>query len=1536
MSSNVTRRDFIRLATGFLAYLPRIAGVPGAFLLATAPTAVQARELDLSEGEYDPAHVVLIDPDELGFQVLDVVSGLAIPDAHVVVTSYAEGARVQTVDGYTDASGVWVSNVVDLCEPDGLARPIKSYEFYARIDISKDGYRPFTTALVRAVAGQGVAVSTQPIDPGNPYPRLAALNEYDILYTANEFIRSPANDAPCVLELLVENFNGASSVTAQLYQNETPLGIGGSFAAEQGSVHVRLEGAYLNSSYSPTLPAGGDFSLRLTYSTGFASNTEMIVPFNLVVMDPPEGVTAPILSDTKDSGEKRTFAPFNRWISEDSGLSFPKEWPVIGNQKLKIWTPECWLGIAVDPFGFIRISAKTPPLGMLNKYGKPEERAWGLHPREDMRTQIDKYKETIESQRGKEKEFMGDWDPFWQEGLKPEALTRDQPTKKLAVTVIGELAAIMQWKTDGYFPIYDAKDIEGIVLLHVLGVVDYVYKQQFVAACIPMVFTFNVRGSVDFGMSADITSPTFDDLIRDQYDLDFQKTGVTLTFYVLVALSLGAGVDGLLTLSLKGMLTFTFFFGVTKREDPSLPRVHFTFSMGFVAKVVLQYLCFTQEWTPLPDLQEKLSDKEPLYDNWRKDLFANFPQYGDEQKSMYDFIVEGASIVDNDTLAARGEYAVAEASDVGSILREHLNGLLQSTDKTFTTDDGTPYTMSVYTPVSQDRFEALKAAILYALEQTEGDEATISALLASATAHGLLGDVEDPYQGSFDVIPVFGSTGSSIDDEAVLTSFDGRYNFDRPWVGVGSLGLYEGVRPTSDIPISQDVFSDPRTKLVSVFGRPCMVRIATIELSTGDARTRLVLQEIPSDGTMGAPLLLDFKLSVGRYPRYEYFDYNFDVVQSTTFDEVGNERCDLHLLVISGKRDDDDETTLVSAAQGHIFSYVRYSFTDAGDLSQRYASAMQVTPDKIHATDCPDDWDSHLYLSPQIKLVEQNGQKACVMSFVDRAGSEEAGVLNDQSGDETRVGIGMFFAKVVDGGRKEDAPVLSVPDLSGLRDKLGTMGDLALTSMNMMGVASGYNTIKFAGDTTHYLLLSVSPDFSVTVASGDEFFEESVAGISQLVRVSDDAIADVLTDPEETQFDLHEVLGQDYFLASVNNRLNRVTWGNVEAGYPVPVLEECGPEGVRVHGFAVDPTGEFIYWPTVNEGDGPAIYDSDGNLLPTTEMRAYRIMACRMRSGRFSKPFLLAEGDAHTFDTLRVLENNFEGISFVSTEVVDAFQAQANIWFTVVPHLRCLTVAYFTATSAIVHEGDELSFRIALRNDGNTYLKQATIRLASSLDEGAQVFAEQTLVFSAENTLVSQWNPQDEDGNPSGVEPDFALAPGATSLYLMPGFVVPKGAPHDLYIYASVVDGSLAMADVDGIVGQAEGDTLEFLGTGFKTIATGERVVAGQTLTFVKGGSEVPIDISSQHPSNVVFRNIRGADEGGSSGGGANGGGTSAGGGTGSAGGKGGSRTRQALLPKTGDESSALRAGAAALGTTGAAMIAYSYRREKLEREVEE
>lgn len=1513
MSSNLSRRSFVRLAAGALAYLPRVASIPGAFLLATAPTAAWAED-GLRDG-YDPAHVVVIDPDELGIQAIDVVSGLALEGAYVTVTSYANGAKTQVIDGYTDASGVWVSNVADLCEPDGLEYNIKRYEFYARIEVQKDGYRPFTTALVRVVAGEGLAVGTQPIEAGKPYPRMGSFNEFDILYSATEFIRSSTNDTVCALELLVENMNATSNVTAELCKDEVPLGIKGSFAVDQGNLRTRFEGTYLLTGGSDSLAAGAGYSVHLTYSTNDSSNVEMTVPLNMVVMDAPVEVQAPGTSDTTESGERRTFCIFNRALVEDPGITFPDSWPIIGGQKLRVWTPECWCGFAFDPFGFIRISFKTPPFGMKDKYGSPEDQKTGWHPRQDAETQTNKYKENIAKQKGKEQAFIGGWDPFWDGELNPEALTADQPVKKLGITAMGEVAAIMQWKMEGDFPKYYATDLEGIAIAHIMAGLDYLYKQQFVAACIPMVFTFGVNFSIDVGVTADITSKSFADLLDNNFEMDLAQSGFSITIGLIVTMSIGAGVDGLCTVSLRGMLTITFFIGFG-RESESLPLPHFVFSLGFVAQVVLQFLLFTQIWVPLPDLQEKISGKEPLWDSWDNKQLRGWPEAKEERPSLYEFMTKNTCILTSDTLEAHSEYEVDYALDAdAAYLDRYLVGMLESTVQTLKTNDGTPCATSVYAPVSPQRFETLKGKVLEAMNAGGGNR-TLQEILAQESSEG------------DDIVPVFGTSGSDLDSRAKLSrNFMGRYNTDVPIADVDGLGMFEGVRPSADNPITQGVFSDPRFKLVSIFGRACMVRIATVELSTGDARTRLVLQELPADGASEVPMLLDFELSVGRYPRYEYYDYEFDVIQATTTDEKGNERCDLHLMVVSGVREDDDDTTLVGAAQGHIFSYVRYAFTDANDLSKRYAVAAQVVPDKIHATDCPEDWDNHLYLSPQIKMVEQDGQKACVMAFVDRAGQEDTGTLNDQSLDETRVGVGMFFAKVEDGKSKEEMPVLSLPDLSDLREKLGDMGDLALTSMDMVGMMSDYLTIKFGGNVNHYLLLSVNPAFDVTIPTEGEPQSESAAGISQIVRVSDEAIKAVLTDPEETQLDLQEVPGEQFMLTCVNGMLQRVTWGNVESGDPVPQLEACGPEGVQIRSFTVDPSGEFIYWPTVADGDAPTKYDDYGKRLPDEKVKLYHIMACRMRNGAFSKPFQLAEEDGHPIDTLRVMENTDESISFTSVEVQaetdvtdsgDAVvtDAQANVWFTVVPHLRCLTVAYLAAEMAIVHVGDDVSFRIALRNDGNTYLKQATIRLATGPEDDAEVLATHDLVFSEENILVSQWNPQDADGKPTGVESDFALAPGATSLYHIPGFTVPENAPHDYYVYASVVKDSLVMADMDGIFGQAEQGVKEFLGTGYKTIASGERVMAGKTLTTVVDAQEREVDVSRLRPSNVTI------DTGGGSG--RSGGGSSSGVGG-----------RKGNLPQTGDDTPGLGAAGLAMGAAGAAMVAYSRRREQIEREHE-
>lgn len=1526
MSSSLSRRSFLRAAAGTLAYLPRVAGVPGAFLLASAPAAAWAEEAVVPGEEYDPAHVVVIDPDELGFQVMNVASGLALADAHVTVTSYAEGAAKQTLEGYTDSSGLWVSKVGDLCEPDGLARPVKSYQFYAKIEIQKDGYRPFTTTLLRAVAGQGIAVGTQPIEAGKPYPRMASFNEYDALYVANEFIRSTANDAFCTLELLMENFDGTGSVAAQLYKDETALDLRGSFTPNQGSVLVHLEGTLLKAGTTGSLAAGAGYNMHLNYRAG-SNDVEMIVPLSLVIMDAPEGVAAPITDATQNA--EKTFSIFNRTLVEDTGLTFPSSWPIIGGQRLNMWTPECACGFAIDPFGFIRISFKTPPLGMKDKYGKEEDAKWGWHPRQDESSQIASQKAYIERQREKESSFFENYDPFTGEGANPEALTQDQPTKKLGFTVMGEVAAILQWKTAGAIPFYTAENLEGIMQFHVLAALNYLYKQQFVLASIPMIFSFGVNVSVDVGIMSDLTSPSFQELMRGNIDVDLEKTGFELTVCIVVSISLGVGIDGLFTVSLRGILTITLFLGVTP-PPAGKSNPHFVFALNFRVQIVIQFLCFTATFTPLPELQEICFGKDPLYDNWA-DKLSDYHEALEERQSMYEFLTNGARILDNDTLASRGECVIDSTNDMFTYVSQSMTGMLESTQQTFATDDGEPYTMFVYTPVAQERFEALRSSVLLAMEQT--NDADLNELLAQVSSSN----------GS-DLLPVFGCSGDDLDVRASFSDYSNKYVFERPRAGIAGLGMFEGVRPTSDIKITENVFSDPRTKVVSVFGRLCALRIATVELSTGDARTRLVLQEVPANGSAGELQLLDFKLTVGRYPRYEYFDYGFDVIESTTTDESDKERCELHLMVVSGIREDDDETTIVGAAQGHIFSYVRYSFTDPNDLSQRYAIAAQVTPDKVHATDCPDDWENHLYMSPQIKMVEHNGQKACVMAFVDRAGRDEAAVLNDQSTNDTRVGVGMFFAKVADGVSKDALPSLSVPDLSGLRDKLGSMNDLALSGMNLTGLVSGYNTIKFTSDqNSHYLLLGVNPAMSVGMGGQDEALGQGMPGIGRIMRVTDEAIADVITDPEEVQLELHDVLGKDYLLTSVNGRINKVTWGNTESSYPVPVLEECSPEGVRVQSFAVDPSGEFIYWPTIADGDAPTRYDKYGQRIPSEDqVKQYRIMACRLRNGQFSKPFVLAEGETHAFDELAVLENNYEGISFVSSEVVDAYQAQGNQWFTLVPHLRSITVAYLCAENAFVHPGDEVTFRIALRNDGNTYLSRATIRLQTSLDEDAEVFAEHTLVFGEDNILVSQWNPQGADGKPTGLESDYALMPGATSLYHIPGFTIPEDAPHDIYVYAKIVEGSVGLADMDGMTVQAEEQVQEFLGTGYKTIASGDRVLAGETMVTVASDTETTVDVSHLRPSNVTYQtsgsgggNFGGGNFGGGNSGGGNSGGSTSGGSSsgGSAGRTSGNSGRSAVLPQTGDETGGLGVAGVVAGAAGAAMVAYSRRRELIERE---
>ena len=106
-------------------------------------------------------------------------------------------------------------------------------------------------------------------------------------------------------------------------------------------------------------------------------------------------------------------------------------------------------------------------------------------------------------------------------------------------------------------------------------------------------------------------------------------------------------------------------------------------------------------------------------------------------------------------------------------------------------------------------------------------------------------------------------------------------------VGVSGIGQDGGVRPTLDALIAQDVFSDPRQKIVVYKGVPYLFRILSVDYVSEGVRSRLAVQRFDlQSGAAQSPVVLEFPVCVrdsykqGATPieRIDMFDYDFDVL----------------------------------------------------------------------------------------------------------------------------------------------------------------------------------------------------------------------------------------------------------------------------------------------------------------------------------------------------------------------------------------------------------------------------------------------------------------------------------------------------------------------------------------------------------------------------------------------------------------------------------------------------------------------------------
>ena len=305
-------------------------------------------------------------------------------------------------------------------------------------------------------------------------------------------------------------------------------------------------------------------------------------------------------------------------------------------------------------------------------------------------------------------------------------------------------------------------------------------------------------------------------------------------------------------------------------------------------------------------------------------------------------------------------------------------------------------------------------------------------------------------------------------------------------------------------------------------------------------------------------------------------------------------------------------------------------------------------------------------------------------------------------------------------------------------------------------------------------------------------------------------------------------------------------------------------------------------------------------------------MACKLRGGKFTEPFVFAEV-VHPIDSLSVFNEDSSAMAFVSTHLTKAAEGKADLWLTSMPHVRSATVIQCSTATPYAFPGEQAQFDVAVRNDGNVHLSGITANLC---EKGAATSSKTTVVFNKDSLVESSWNPADNNGVLQNVEPDYSLAPGATSVYRI-SMTVPDGwsGTKTIVITASeaiAASGGASPQSANSLTTQAEDDIDEWYIDYTTVIDT-----YPYDELFIPTGDEVDSDELKDAPVTVVKPQPDNPDEKDTSGGKTKGSPTN----TGSSG----------TVGKLGDPVGGLTLATAALAAVSAAFAAYSSRRVALE-----
>ena len=247
--ARLSRRSFINIALGSLTVVPALVtgAVPAGDL---APKKAYAAPTD--------ATLKVASPSQVNIVLYDLTGGSGmrrIPNASIKVFHPNTN---KTYDLNSGESGVATFDIAELADPAGLQKNPKQYKFYGSVEIRVDGYRAFRSGIMQFKGGTSVQAGTRRIEEGVPYPALCTFNQYDILYSVNEWVRSSQNKEKHTLEIELENA-GTGSISFTLATTEGRTIATQTVTPSDGVAKFKLEGNYLDSGNAGSLPAGKKF-----------------------------------------------------------------------------------------------------------------------------------------------------------------------------------------------------------------------------------------------------------------------------------------------------------------------------------------------------------------------------------------------------------------------------------------------------------------------------------------------------------------------------------------------------------------------------------------------------------------------------------------------------------------------------------------------------------------------------------------------------------------------------------------------------------------------------------------------------------------------------------------------------------------------------------------------------------------------------------------------------------------------------------------------------------------------------------------------------------------------------------------------------------------------------------------------------------------------------------------------------------------------------------------------------------------------------